>query len=54
MTVKRLFALVARSPPPGEAEEAGDHEEAGARLGDHRDAETQPGELELWAEGVGG
>src|SRR5215468_4700087 len=30
--------LVARPAPPGEAEQASDHEQAGAGLGDHRDA----------------
>ena len=35
------FALGARPAPAGEAEQARDHEQAGAGLGDHREAEAR-------------
>src|SRR5207249_2012929 len=37
------LALCARPTPAGEAEEARDHEQAGAGLGDHREAEAHAG-----------
>jgi hypothetical protein len=38
MSDRCRFALCARLAPAGEAEQTSDHEQAGAGLGDHRDA----------------